>query len=77
VFAENTGLAVVCPITSRVRPFPTSVVLPSGLPIAGEILTSHIRSIDTMARPIRYAGAKVPLEVAQLVRAKLNAFITI
>jgi mRNA interferase MazF len=70
-------LAIVCPITSRVRPFPTSVVLPSNLPIAGEILTSHIRSIDTMARPIRYAGAAVPLNVAQLIRAKLNAFITI
>jgi mRNA interferase MazF len=77
LFSENTGLAVVCPITSRVRPFPTSVVLPSGLPIAGEILTSHIRSIDTTARPIRYAGAEVPVEVAQLVRAKLDAFITI
>ncbi len=25
-FAKNTGLAIVCPITSRVRPFPTSVV---------------------------------------------------
>jgi hypothetical protein len=38
------------------RPFPTSVVLPSSLLIAGEILTSRIRSIDTPARPIRYAG---------------------
>ena len=76
-FTENSGLAIVCPITSRVRPFPTSVVLPPSLPIAGEILTSHIRSIDTMAQPIRYAGAAVPPEVADLVRAKLNAFITI
>ncbi len=76
-FTENTGLAIVCPITSRVRPFPTSVVLPTGLPVAGEILTSHIRSIDTMARPIRYAGAAVPLEIALLIRAKLNTFITI
>jgi len=76
-FTENTGLAVVCPITSRVRPFPTSVVLPPGLPIAGEILTSHIRSIDTIARRIRYAGVAVPAEIAQIVRAKLNAFITI
>ncbi len=76
-FTKNTGLAIVCPITSRVRPFPTSVVLPSGQPIAGEILTSHIRSIDTIARPIRYAGAAVPPEIAQLVRAKLNTFITI
>jgi len=76
-FTENTGLAVVCPITSRVRPFPTSVVLPPGLPVAGEILTSHVRSIDTQARPIRYAGSTVPPDTAQLVRAKLNAFITI
>ncbi len=76
-FTTYTGLAVVCPITSRVRPFPTSVVLPPGLPISGEILTSHIRSIDTLVRPIRYAGATVPPEIAQLVRAKLNAVITI
>jgi mRNA interferase MazF len=77
LFTENTGLAIVCPITSRVRPFPTSVVLPPGLPIAGEILTSHIRSIDTHSRPIRYAGAAVSDDVARLVRAKLDTFITI
>ena len=76
-FSANTGLAVVCPITSRVRPFPTSVVLPLGLPIAGEILTSHLRSIDTLARPIRYAGASVPGHVANEVRAKLQSFVTI
>jgi mRNA interferase MazF len=77
IFTENTGLAVVCPITSRTRPFPTSVVLPAGLPVVGEILLSHIRSIDTQARPIHYAGAAVPWEIAHLVRAKLNSIITI
>ena len=76
-FTKNTGLAVVCPITSRVRPFPTSVVLPAGLPIGGKILASHIRSIDTEARPVRYAGAAVGSDVAQLVRSKLNTFVTI
>src|SRR5947209_20343570 len=54
-FTENTGLAVGCRITSQVRPFTTSVVLPPGLPIAGEILTSNIRSLDTQASRIRYA----------------------
>src|SRR2546429_5484799 len=76
-FTENTGLTVVCPITSRVRPFPTSVVLPAGLPVSGEILTSHIRSIDTQARPVRYTGSAAPSETRQLVRAKLQALITI
>jgi mRNA interferase MazF len=76
-FTVNTGLAVLCPITSRMRPFPTSVVLPPSLPIAGETLTSHIRGIDTLARPIRYAGSAAPAAIAGLVRAKLNALITI
>jgi len=76
-FTEHTGLAVVCPITSRVRPFPTSVVLPPDLPVSGEILISHLRSIDTQARPVRYAGARIPADTAQAVRAKLMTFITI
>lgn len=76
-FTANTGLAVVCPITSRVRPFPSSVVLPDGLPVEGEILTSHIRGIDTLARPTIYAGAAVPDSVAEEVRAKRAAFVTI
>jgi len=77
LFTENTGFAVVCPITSRVRRFPTSVALPDSLPISGEVLVSHIRSIDVEARPIRYAGSPVPIETAQLVRAKLDSFVTI
>jgi len=76
-FALNTGFVIVCPITSRVRPFPTSVVLPDGLPIAGEILLSHVRSIDFRARPIRFAGAKAPPQTAHQVRVKLGALITI
>ena len=56
---------------------PTSVVWPSRLPIAGEILTSHIRSIDTLARPIRYAGVAISDDIARLVRAKHDTFITI
>lgn len=76
-FTKNTGLTVVCPITSRIRRFPTSVILPDGLGIRGEVLVSHVRSIDTQARPIRYTGGAIPIDTAQLVRAKLNAFITI
>jgi mRNA interferase MazF len=68
---------LVCPITTGVRPFPTSVVLPDGLPIAGEILLSHLRSIDALARSIRPVGAAIPRETARLVRAKLAALIAI
>jgi mRNA interferase MazF len=76
-FTANTGLAVVCPITSRVRRLPTSVVLPPGLPIVGEILVTHIRSIDTLARPVIYAGVSIGAPTTDEVRAKLAALISI
>jgi mRNA interferase MazF len=66
---------IVCPITSRVRPFGTSVVLPAGLPVSGEILTSHVRSIDTLARSIAQIGARVPAAVLATVRGKLAALL--
>jgi mRNA interferase MazF len=74
-FWQTTRFAIVCPITSRIRPFGTSVVLPEGLAIAGEILTSLVRSIDTMARPVVYAGDKVPPAVLAEVRGKLAALM--
>lgn len=76
-FTAITGFAIVCPITSRIRPFPTSVILPTGLPVQGEILVAGVRSIDIVARPVQSAGATVPREVAEEVRAKLSLIITI
>ena len=66
-----TRFVILCPITSRVRPFGTSVVLPPGLAIEGEVLTSHVRSIDTLARPLTSAHGTVPHAVLAEVRAKL------
>ena len=74
-FWQASGFAIVCPITSKIRPFGTSVLLPDGLPVSGEILTSHVRSIDTTARPVAPAGAAVPAPVLADVRAKLAALI--
>jgi mRNA interferase MazF len=74
-FWRASRFAIVCPITSRVRPFGTSVVLPPGLPVAGEILTGHVRSIDAMSRPIISAGCRVPASVLDDVRAKLSALM--
>jgi mRNA interferase MazF len=74
-FYAASRFAVVCPITASIRPFGASVVLPAGLTIAGEILASHVRSIDTMARPIAYAGSRVSAMVLGEVRAKLAALM--
>jgi hypothetical protein len=49
-------------------------ILP-GLPVSEEILTSHVRSIDTLACPISYTGAAVPFGILHEVRAKRAALI--
>ncbi|HEY2446129.1 MAG TPA: type II toxin-antitoxin system PemK/MazF family toxin [Rhizomicrobium sp.] len=74
-FWRASGFLIVCPITSRIRPFGTSVVLPEGLPVTGEILASHVRSIDTAARRIAFAGVSVPDVILVDVRAKLAALM--
>ena len=71
VFWRQSGNAIICPVTSRIRPFSSSTVLPKGLPIQGEILTSCVRSIDTSGRPFKFANLRVPPETLAEVRAKL------
>jgi hypothetical protein len=44
------------------------------LPIIREILTSHVSSIDPLARPVSYAG-KVPAAILEDVRSKLAVLI--
>ncbi len=70
-FFHASAFVIVCPITGAIRSFGSSVLLPAGLPLKGEILTAHVRSVDARARPIRYAGAAVPETILAEVRAKL------
>ncbi len=72
-FFLASAFAIVCPVTSVVRNFGSSVILPEGLPVSGEVLTSHVRSIDALAQPVRFSGASVPAATLGKVRAKLAA----
>ena len=49
-YNDKTGLALLCPITSQVKGYPFEVLLPSGLPVAGAILSDQIKSLDWRAR---------------------------
>jgi len=73
-FWRASRFAIVCPITSRLRGFGTSTILPEGLAISGEVLNSHVRSIGTGARRIGFAG-KAPPAILADARAKLAALL--
>ena len=51
-----TGLAFVCPITSRVRGYPFEIKLPDTAPVKGVILVDQMRAVDWRDRKPRYAG---------------------
>lgn len=42
----KVGLALVCPITSRIKDFPFEVHLPEGLPVSGAILADQLMNLD-------------------------------
>lgn len=54
VFNKNTKMAIVCPITSNEKEFPTHYLLNYTKKIHGSVLCEHIRSIDYEIRNLKY-----------------------
>jgi mRNA interferase MazF len=74
LYHERSKLAVVCPITSNIQPWPWKVMLPHGLVAAGAVLVDQVRSIDRGARGLRIVG-QAPQAVVADVQAKLVALL--
>ena len=70
-YNKRIGLALVCPITSQLKGYPFEVPLPEGLPIAGVVLSDHLKSQDWRARRAEFiARSDEPTLVAVLQRAR-------
>jgi mRNA interferase MazF len=48
-YNARTGLALLCPITSRATGYPFEVSLPDDLPLAGVVLADQTTSVDWRA----------------------------
>jgi mRNA interferase MazF len=75
-FHRRSRLAIICPITSNPRPWPTKVLLPAGLAVSGSILVDQVRALDREERGFRHIGG-IPEAVLNDVRAKLAALVGI
>ena len=73
-YNRKVGLALVCPITSRVKGYPFEVELPEGLEAKGVILCDQIKSLDWRARRTARIGA-VPGTVMEEVTARILALV--
>ncbi|MBI2854692.1 MAG: endoribonuclease MazF [Chloroflexi bacterium] len=74
-YNSKTGLAILCPITSQIKGYPFEVVLPSGLPVAGAILSDQVKSLDWRARNAELICV-LPAETVSEVLEKLLALLS-
>jgi mRNA interferase MazF len=61
-YNRKSGLALVCPVTSRVKGYPFEVRLPEGLAVGGVILADHLKSVDWRERRAAFIAA-VPEQI--------------
>ncbi len=74
-YNSKTGLAIFCPITSQIKKYPFEVLLPSGLPVTGAILSDQVKSLDWPARNIELI-CTLPLETTSEVLEKLLTLLS-
>jgi len=53
-YNDKVGLALICPITSRIKGYPFEVVLPSNWEISGAVLADQVKSLDWRIRHAEY-----------------------
>lgn len=73
-YNQRVGLALVCPITSKVKRYPFEVELPVGLNVQGVVLADQVRSLDWRARRAQYI-LDLPDESVATVIAKLQVLL--
>jgi len=73
-YNDASGLAIVCPIVTRIKGYPFEVSLPEGLGITGVILADHAHSVDWIIGGATFIGQATELVVAE-VRGKISVLI--
>lgn len=53
-FNKNTGMVILCPITSNEKEFPTHYLIQNSKKVKGSVLCEYIRSIDYEIRNLKY-----------------------
>jgi mRNA interferase MazF len=71
----KTGLALFCPITTRVKGYPFEVAVPAEAGVRGVVLADHVKNLDWRARRAEFSG-RLPVPVITDILARLAVLIT-
>lgn len=67
-YNQRVGLALLCPITHRVKGYPFEVAIPDGLPVGGVVLADQVKSLDWRARQAEHLCSLDDATTADAVR---------
>ena len=73
-YNAKTGLALCCPITSRIEGYPFEVALSEDSEVSGVILADQVKSLDWRARRARKLWT-LPEEALQELLAKIRVLV--
>lgn len=75
LYNRASSLALLCPITSRVKGYPFEVPLPAGLAVSGVVLVDQVRSLDWRARKAALVDRASSVVVREVL-ARLEPLVT-
>lgn len=75
-YNSRVGLALLCPITTRIKGYPFEVLLPKGLKINGAVLSDQVKSLDWKIRQAEFI-CRLPAVTLNEVLHKLNTLLSL
>ncbi len=70
----KSGIALMCPVTSRVKGYPFEVALPETAPVSGVVLSDQVKSLDWRERRAEIAG-RVTEDVSETVLQRVGRLL--
>ena len=73
-YNEKVGLALFCPITSKIKGYPFEVILPEKHKVSGAVLSDQIKSLDWQVRKAKFI-ISLPEVIVEEVLAKIHTLL--
>lgn len=73
-YNQKVGLALFCPVTSRIKGYPFEVALPDTSKVRGAILSDQLKSLDWRARKAEHLD-RIPDDLVLEITARILALV--
>ena len=70
----KVGLALFCPLTSKVKGYPFEVELPDGYAVSGVVLSDQLKSLDWRSRNVKFIE-RISSDIVVMVIARVLSLL--